>query len=91
MINISNRKRRSEGDIIKQLLFDILDTLQPYEILRVSLNSCDIYVCRTDAYLPLAVSSLRYEPEMEQDNYFYGSSQNAQEYVKTHKFIINEQ
>ena len=38
----------------------------------------------------MAVSSLRYEPEMEQENYFYGSRQNAQEYIKTHKFIIND-
>lgn len=89
MKNTLSRKRRNEGDIIKELLFDILDTLQPHEILKLSLNNNDVYVCRQDAYLPLAVGSLRYEPEMEQENYFYGSI-HTQDYVKTHKFIIND-
>lgn len=71
---------------MKELLFEILDNLEPYKTIKIGVNNNEFYICRTDSCFPLAIRFLEYEPEMERSNYFYSYDQDCNnEYVKSHK------
>lgn len=76
---------------MKKLLFDILNKIEPYELVRININNEELYVCREDACLPLAIRAIDYEPEMENGNYFYSQDVNElHRYIKSHKFSIED-
>lgn len=74
---------------IKELLFKILDTIEVYECVRISILNNDLYISRKDAHFPLALRFIHWEPEMDA-NYFYNEdSEYVEQYLKTHKVTVN--
>ena len=75
---------------MKQLLFNLLNTVEPYQVIKLAIGNNEIYVCREDALFPVAVRFIDYEPEMEQSNYFYSYEiENSFAYVSSHKVMLN--
>lgn len=71
---------------MKDILFNVLDNLEPYKIIKLGINNSEFYICRADSCLPIAVRFLDYEPEMETSNYFYSYEQDySSNYVNSHK------
>ena len=76
---------------MKDLLFKILNNLEPYMTIKVGVHNNEFYICRTDSYFPLAIRFLEYEPEMERSNYFFSYEQESNnEYVKSHKVNLHD-
>ena len=76
---------------MKKVLFDLLNDIEPYQVIKLAIGNNEIYVCRDDALFPMAVRFIEYEPEMEQSNYFYSYDiSDSIDYVKTHKIMLND-
>lgn len=76
---------------MKDILFDVLNKIEPYKIIKLNIGNNEIYVCREDSYFPMAIRFLDYESEMEQTNYFYSyNEEHSLEYVKTHKITLDD-
>ena len=76
---------------MKELLFEILDNLEPYMTIKVGVHNNEFYICRTDSYFPLAIRFLEYDPTMETENYFFSYEQeHNKDYVKTHKVNLHD-
>lgn len=75
---------------MKDILFDVLNKIEPYKIIKLNIGNNEIYVCREDSCFPMAIRFLDYEPEMEHANYFYSYNEEySLEYVKTHKITLD--
>lgn len=84
---------------IKQLLFELLDKIEPNELLelRISKQYHAVYLANKESILPLAIE-MRYEPEEEislEEVYRQAFSERAideyeQKYVTDHTIMINE-
>ena len=76
---------------MKKVLFDLLNNIEPYQVIKLAIGNNEIYICRDDALFPIAVRFIEYDPEMEQSNYFYSYDiSDSIDYVKTHKIILND-
>lgn len=76
---------------MKQLLFSLLESISPYEVVKLAIGNNEIYVCREDAVFPVAVRFIDYEPEMESTNYFYSyDTEDSIAYALSHKIVLND-
>ncbi len=75
---------------MKEVLFDLLEKIEPYNLIKLSIGNNEMYVCRDNAYFPMAVRFLEYEPEMSRSNYFYTYEPNdVTGYVDSHKITLD--
>lgn len=85
------KAKKKWGDFIKNIIFDILNKIKPYELIKIQINNEELYICREDAYFPLAIRSIDYEPEMENGNYFYShNTEELHNYIKSHRYTLDE-
>ena len=76
---------------MKDILFDVLNKIEPYKIIKLNIGNNEIYVCREDSCFPMAIRFLDYDPEMEHTNYFYSyNEEHSLGYVKTHKITLDD-
>ena len=87
---LSKRKLRNEVFYIKDIIFNILEELESYEIINVSINNNNFPLCKKNALLPLACRLIDYDPDVA-PNYFYTEDEDyAMAYIDSHRVMLGD-
>ena len=87
---LSKRKLRNEVFYIKDIIFNILEELELYEIINVSINNNNFPLCKKNALLPLACRLIDYDPDVA-PNYFYTEDEEyATSYIDSHRVMLGD-
>lgn len=74
---------------IKSIIFNILEKIELYEIINVSINNNNLPLCKKNALLPLACRLIDYDPDTA-PNYFYTEDEEyAMDYINSHRVILD--
>ena len=87
---LSKRKLRNEVFYIKDILFDILKELEPYEFINVSINNNNFPLCKENALFPLACRLIDYDPEVPANYYYTEDEEYTMAYAQSHRIMLGD-
>lgn len=87
---LSKRKLRNEVFYIKDIIFNILEGLEPYEFVDISINNNNLPLCKKNALLPLACRLIDYDPDVAPNYYYTEDEEYAVAYIESHRVMLGD-